>query len=249
MNVVSSATVRAKRISRVTITIVTPGLAERAITSSKSLVIWASSADVGSYYHCTGPKGKCPSPMPGRRATAGQFATDRLTFDDEVFDWVRAALRTTDAHEKHRHEAAIGRLQSEYRPLEGRNDAMYVDTLDGRIDTAFFNRMAAHGVTGKPAASATSNATRARTGPTWRRAFGFSNSRNRPGGRCAGAAVKKAIRGNPGFGCPSSIRIEPYARRQSDRLSVCLRRSGGSSAPPDVAMPGIKRVIGQPEYP
>jgi site-specific DNA recombinase len=38
---------------------------------------------------------------------------------------------------------AVTRLQAEYRRLQNRIEAMYVDKLDGRVDTAFFDRKAA----------------------------------------------------------------------------------------------------------
>src|SRR5512132_2000371 len=67
-----------------------------------------------------------------------QFADllGRLTFDDEVLDWVREALRQSHADEKRDHEEAIARLQTQYDRLQNRLHAMYVDKLDGRIDTA-----------------------------------------------------------------------------------------------------------------
>jgi site-specific DNA recombinase len=37
----------------------------------------------------------------------------------------------------------LARLQAEYTKLQNRIDAMYVDKLDGRIDTVFFDRKAA----------------------------------------------------------------------------------------------------------
>jgi hypothetical protein len=37
-----------------------------------------------------------------------------LTFDDEVFAWVRDALHASLAGEKREHEAAIGWLRAEY---------------------------------------------------------------------------------------------------------------------------------------
>jgi len=45
--------------------------------------------------------------------------------------------------EKQHHEDAIRRIQAEYDRLQNRIDAMYVDKLDGRIDTDFFDRKAA----------------------------------------------------------------------------------------------------------
>jgi site-specific DNA recombinase len=66
----------------------------------------------------------------------------QLSFDDEVLDWARTALRESHADEKREHEAAIERYQVEYHRLQNRLDAMYVDKLDGRINAAFFDRMA-----------------------------------------------------------------------------------------------------------
>ncbi len=41
------------------------------------------------------------------------------------------------------HDDATERLQAKYARLQHRLDAMYVDKLDGRIDAASFDRMAA----------------------------------------------------------------------------------------------------------
>jgi len=97
------------------------------------------------YYHCTGFRGKCPEPYVREEVIERQFAEilGRLTFDDEILEWIREALRESHADEKREHEGAVTRLQDEYNRLQGRIDTMYVDKLDGRIDAAFFDRMAA----------------------------------------------------------------------------------------------------------
>jgi site-specific DNA recombinase len=97
------------------------------------------------YYHCTGYKGKCPEPYIREEVLEEQFAglLGQLSFDDEVLDWVRSALRESHADEKREHEAAIARLQAEYDRLQNRIHAMYVDKLDGHVDGAFFERMSA----------------------------------------------------------------------------------------------------------
>ena len=95
------------------------------------------------YYHCTGYRRKCDEPYVREEVLEQRF-TDllgRLTFDDEVLEWVRSALRESHADQKREHEAAITRLEAEYERLQNRIHAMYVDKLDGRIDTAFFERM------------------------------------------------------------------------------------------------------------
>ncbi len=64
----------------------------------------------------------------------------RLTFDDEVLDWVRDALHDSHADERREHEEAIKRLQAEYERLQNRIHAAYVDKLDGTINAAFFEK-------------------------------------------------------------------------------------------------------------
>ena len=97
------------------------------------------------YYHCTGYKGKCDEPYVREEVLEQKFTEilGQLAFDEEVLDWVREALRQSHGHEKRDHDEAIARLQAEYNRLQDRIDAMYVDKLDGRVDTAFFDRMSA----------------------------------------------------------------------------------------------------------
>ena len=96
------------------------------------------------YYHCTGYKQKCPEPYVREEVLERQFSEmlDRLSFDAEVLDWVREALTQSHEDERRAHDEAIERLQADSARLQRRLDAMYVDKLDGRIDTASFDRMA-----------------------------------------------------------------------------------------------------------
>ena len=98
------------------------------------------------YYHCTGYKGKCPEPYVREEVLEQQFSEllGRLTFDAEVLDWVREALIQSHEDEQRAHGDAIERLQAEYARLQKRLDTMYVDKLDGRIDDARYERMAAN---------------------------------------------------------------------------------------------------------
>jgi hypothetical protein len=102
------------------------------------------------YYHCTGYADKCRAdPADCRRkymreeVLERQFADmlGRLKFDDEVLEWVRDALHASHADERREHEEAIRRHQAEYKRLQDRINAMYVDKLDGLVDTAFFEKM------------------------------------------------------------------------------------------------------------
>ncbi len=97
------------------------------------------------YYHCTGYRGKCGEPYVREEVLEQRFSDvlGRLTFDNEVLEWVREALSQSHADEKRDHEQAVTRLKAEYARLQQRIHAMYVDKLDGRIDAEFFDRMSA----------------------------------------------------------------------------------------------------------
>ena len=68
---------------------------------------------------------------------------DQLRFDKEVLAWVLQALRVSHGDEKKHHQDAIHRIKAEYDRLLNRIDSMYIDKLDGWIDTDFFDRKAA----------------------------------------------------------------------------------------------------------
>ncbi len=68
---------------------------------------------------------------------------DRLTFPSAALDWLTRDLRDSHDDEKRFRDEAIARLEGEWTLLQNRLDAMYVDKLDGRIQTAFFERKAA----------------------------------------------------------------------------------------------------------
>jgi site-specific DNA recombinase len=102
------------------------------------------------YYHCTGYADKCQGhPASCRRHYVREEALEKqftellgqLKFDDEVLEWVRDALHASHADERREHEETIKRHQAEYKRLRDRIHAMYVDKLDGLIDTAFFDKM------------------------------------------------------------------------------------------------------------
>jgi site-specific DNA recombinase len=94
------------------------------------------------YYHCTGYRGKCPERYTREEVLEKQFADvlKSLVLDEQIVSWVTEALRQSHGDTKRHHEAAIFRLQAEYNRLQSRVDAMYVDKLDGRIESTFFDR-------------------------------------------------------------------------------------------------------------
>ena len=67
----------------------------------------------------------------------------RLRFDDEVLEWGREALHVSHADERREHGGAIKWHEAGHKRLGDRINAMYVDKLDGRVDTAFFDKMSA----------------------------------------------------------------------------------------------------------
>ena len=97
------------------------------------------------YYHCSQYRGKCQEPYVRQEVLEEEFTAllRKLVFTKEVSDWMITALRESHKDEKQHHDGAIMRLQAEYRKLQDRIDAMYIDKLDGRIDAAFFDQKAA----------------------------------------------------------------------------------------------------------
>lgn len=97
------------------------------------------------YYHCTGYRGKCPEPYTREEILEERFGQllKGLRFPNEILEWIVTALRESHVDEKAFHDEAIARLQAEYRRLQSRIDAMYLDKLDGRIDVAFFDSKSA----------------------------------------------------------------------------------------------------------
>ena len=102
------------------------------------------------YYHCTGYADKCQgNPASCRRKYVREEVIEkqftdllgRLRFDDDVLEWVRDALHASHADERYEHKETIKRHQAEYKRLQDRINAMYVDKLDGLVDTAFFGKM------------------------------------------------------------------------------------------------------------
>jgi site-specific DNA recombinase len=60
--------------------------------------------------------------------------------DQELLDWIVAALKESHDDEKKFHADCIRKLQTEYDKLQHRLDAMYEDKLDSKIDQGFFDR-------------------------------------------------------------------------------------------------------------
>jgi site-specific DNA recombinase len=96
------------------------------------------------YYHCTGYRGNCSEPYTREEVFEKLFGDllGELRMDSEVIEWVREALRQSQQDERRCLREAVERLQAQYDTLQSRIEAMYLDRLDGRIDTTFFDRKA-----------------------------------------------------------------------------------------------------------
>jgi hypothetical protein len=103
------------------------------------------------YYHCTGYADKCRgNPTFCRRKYVREEVLEakftellgRLRFDEEVLGWLREALQASHADQHREHQEAIERLRTEYKRLDDRIHAMYVDKLDGKIGGDFYDRFA-----------------------------------------------------------------------------------------------------------
>ena len=92
-----------------------------------------------------------------------------FSFDDEVLEWVRDALHASHADERREHEEAIKRHQAEYKRLQDRIHAMYVDKLDGLVDTAFYEKMSNQWREEQNRCQREIDGTRTPTNPTGRR--------------------------------------------------------------------------------
>jgi site-specific DNA recombinase len=90
------------------------------------------------YYHCTGHKGKCDEPYVREEIIREKFSEilGSLAIGDQVLSWVRVALREVMPTNRRN----MTPLLSAYK-LRTRIHAMYVDKLDGRIDSSFYAQM------------------------------------------------------------------------------------------------------------
>ncbi len=97
------------------------------------------------YYHCTGFKGDCGERYVREEVLEEKFreALARLKFGEDELIWLKEALRDSHADQRKEHDAAVIRLQGEYDRIQKRLHAMYMDKLDGRIDSDFFDRTSA----------------------------------------------------------------------------------------------------------
>ena len=96
------------------------------------------------YYHCTGYRGKCPEPYTREEMLGEQFAAclRDLIIPPAVLTWLQSELIDSDRTEQAARAEALRRQQKDEERLEARLDVLYEDRLDGRIDTATYDKKA-----------------------------------------------------------------------------------------------------------
>ena len=96
------------------------------------------------YYHCTGYRGKCPEKYTREEILEQQFAAvlRGLVVPPAVLTWLQSELVESDQTEQAARAQVMRRQQMELERLQARADVLYDDRLDGRIDTATFDRKA-----------------------------------------------------------------------------------------------------------
>ena len=95
------------------------------------------------YYRCSWRKGRCPDKAVREEVVAEQFGDmlDALHFDPEALTWIGEELRADDKAAERERERDARRLQTELDRLQRRQETLYDDRLEGRIDVEFFGRM------------------------------------------------------------------------------------------------------------
>jgi site-specific DNA recombinase len=95
-----------------------------------------------TYYRCTGYKGKCPEKYLREEDLDRMFGEviKAVNIDEEVADWIVAALKSSHADERKYHSETIDRLRKQYDRLQNRVDTAYEDKLDNVITATEFER-------------------------------------------------------------------------------------------------------------
>ena len=94
------------------------------------------------YYHCTNGKGtNCPEPYTREEQLTEELTSvlGELVVPKLITDWLRAALRESDVNQTKAREQTLQHAQAERDRLNTRIEAMYLDKLDGRITTTFYD--------------------------------------------------------------------------------------------------------------
>jgi DNA invertase Pin-like site-specific DNA recombinase len=97
------------------------------------------------YYRCTNGKNTdCPEPYTREEVITTRLTTilGELVVPKPITDWLRAALQQTDVTETRAREQALQQAQAAYDRINDRINAMYLDKLDAKITTEYYDQKA-----------------------------------------------------------------------------------------------------------
>lgn len=97
------------------------------------------------YYHCTArTRSGCRVPYAREDAidSAIAQALTNLRFDDEIFSWIKLALKQSKKDERQYREQQLTRLRQEVTKFQNRLDKLYEDKLDDLISPEDYQRRA-----------------------------------------------------------------------------------------------------------
>ncbi|NLH78334.1 MAG: recombinase family protein, partial [Acidobacteria bacterium] len=97
-----------------------------------------------TYYRCSGYKGSCHEPYAREEVLDQSFSEqlDLLSIDDEVMGLIEDGIRKLSEEGETDRVGAMNEANQILRALKGRQELLYEDRLEGRIDTATYDRKA-----------------------------------------------------------------------------------------------------------
>jgi hypothetical protein len=96
------------------------------------------------YFHCSGYRGKCPGPYVREEVLIGHFAKHfrQFAIAPELVRWAEVETVTRAAQKKADQKAHLDWLQAALDRLQRRQEVLYDDRLDGRIDAGRYDEKA-----------------------------------------------------------------------------------------------------------
>ena len=96
------------------------------------------------YYHCTGNKGHCAEPYTRQERLNEEITRvlSTLLIPSAVIAWLRATIATDDDAKETARVETLRQTQQEHDRITKRLEAMYLDKLDGRITSEFYDQKA-----------------------------------------------------------------------------------------------------------
>lgn len=92
------------------------------------------------YYHCSGSRGKCSQPYirEDRLEEAMASIVQAISFDEERLEWIKEALKGSNADKLEWQKKQVSKLQKEQTRLSMNLHTLYEDRLDGTVTKEFY---------------------------------------------------------------------------------------------------------------